>query len=91
VHPGAWPDELADAVVETIAHRVRADKHSWQLAELCRAAAMSMPPAYAEQVARLAERLDQQPTAESRVRPVAELARTLSYRHEMLLELRPPP
>jgi hypothetical protein len=89
VHPGAWPDELAVAVVETIAHRVQADKHSWQLAELCRAAAMAMPPRYAEQVARLAERLDQLPTAESRVRPVAELARILAFRHEMLRELLP--
>ncbi|GID95323.1 hypothetical protein Adi01nite_47350 [Amorphoplanes digitatis] len=90
VHPGAWPDELAVAVVETIAHRVRADKHSWQLAELCRAAAMAMPPGYAAQVARLAEQLDQQPADPSRVRPVAELARILAFRHEMLRELRPP-
>ncbi|MEU7904315.1 SWIM zinc finger family protein [Actinoplanes sp. NPDC049118] len=90
VHPGAWPDELAVAVVETIAHRVHADKHSWQLAELCRAAAMAMPPGYAAQVARLAERLDQQPADPSRVRPVAELARILTFRHEMLQELRPP-
>jgi len=86
VHPGAWPDELAIAVIETIAHRARTDKHSWQLAELCRAAALAMPPAYATHIAALAEQLDQQPTDPSRIRPVAELARTLTFRHEMLME-----
>ncbi len=29
--PGDWPDELAVAVLETIAHRARTDRHSWQL------------------------------------------------------------
>jgi hypothetical protein len=87
VHPGAWPDELAVAVVETIAHRARTDRHSWQLAELCRAAAPAMPPAYGPQIARLAEELGQQPADPSRVRPVAELARILTFRQEMLAEL----
>ncbi|MET0493695.1 MAG: SWIM zinc finger family protein [Actinoplanes sp.] len=87
VHPGAWPDELAVAVAETIAHRARTDKHSWQLAELCRAAALAMPPKYATYLAGLAEQLDQEPAADpSRVRPVAELARTLTFRSEMLQE-----
>jgi hypothetical protein len=88
VHPGAWPDELAVAVVETIAHRARTDRHSWQLAELCRASALAMPPRYAVHVAALAEQLDQQPGDQSRVRPVADLARTLDFRYEMELELR---
>jgi hypothetical protein len=88
VHPGEWPEELAVAVVETIAHRARTDKHSWQLAELCRAAALAMPPRYAVPVARLAEQLDQQQGDLSRVRPVADLARTLDFRYEMLQELR---
>ncbi|MEU8612781.1 DUF5691 domain-containing protein, partial [Actinoplanes sp. NPDC048791] len=88
VHPGEWPEELAVAVVETIAHRARTDKHSWQLAELCRAAALAMPPRYAVPVARLAEELDQQQGDVSRVRPVADLARTLDFRYEMLQELR---
>jgi hypothetical protein len=87
VHPGVWPDELAVAVAETIAHRARTDKHSWQLAELCRAAALAMPPKYATYLAGLAEQLDQEPAADpSRVRPVAELARTLTFRSEMLQE-----
>jgi hypothetical protein len=86
VHPGEWPDELALAVVETIARRARTDRHSWQLAELCRAAAPAMPPRYADPVGRLAAQLDQEPTDPSRVRPVAELARTLTFRHEMHLE-----
>ncbi|RSM54686.1 hypothetical protein DMB66_37285 [Actinoplanes sp. ATCC 53533] len=88
VHPGEWPDELAVAVVETIALRARTDKHSWQLAELCRAAALAMPARYAAQVATLAEQLDQLSGDQSRVRPVAELARTLDFRYEMLQELR---
>jgi hypothetical protein len=88
VHPGEWPEELAVAVLETIVHRARTDRHSWQLAELCRAAALAMPPRYAVHVAALAEQLDQQAQDQSRVRPVADLARTLDFRYEMLQELR---
>jgi hypothetical protein len=88
VHPGEWPDELAVAVLETIAHRARTDRHTWQLAELCRASALAMPARYAAPVAALAEQLDQQPGDQSRARPVAELARTLDFRYEMLRELR---
>ncbi|WP_067503284.1 SWIM zinc finger family protein [Actinoplanes sp. TFC3] len=86
VHPGAWPDELAVAVIETIAHRARTDKHSWQLAELCRAAALAMPPTFTPHVTQLAAQLDLATADPSRVRPVAELARTLTFRHEMLQE-----
>lgn len=88
VHPGEWPDELAVAVLETIVHRAGTDKHSWQLAELCRAAAPAMPARYAAHVAALAEQLDQRSGDQSRVRPVAELARILEFRDEMLRELR---
>ena len=87
IHSGDWPDELAGTVIETIARRARNDKHSWQLAELCRSAALAMPPAYAPRVERLAAELDQEPAVTSRVRPVAELARTLTFRHEMHQEL----
>ncbi|HEU4346469.1 MAG TPA: DUF5691 domain-containing protein [Actinoplanes sp.] len=86
VHPGDWPDDLAVAVIETIVRRARTDRHSWQLSELCRSAALSMPPRYAPHIARLAAELDQGPADPSRVRPVAELARTLTFRHEMHLE-----
>ena len=37
-------------------------------------------------IAQLAVQLDQEPTDMSRVRPIAELARTLTFRHEMLQE-----
>ncbi|MFI5936522.1 DUF5691 domain-containing protein [Actinoplanes sp. NPDC051494] len=84
VHPGAWPDELAVAVIETITHRARTDRHSWQLAELCRAAAHAMPPRFSPHLTRLAAELGG--TDPSRVRPVAELARTLTFRREMLEE-----
>ena len=86
IHPGQWPDELAVVVLETIAHRARTDRHSWQLSELCRAAAIAMPPAYADLVGRLAVQLDQA-ADQSRVRPVAELARILTFRQEMFDEL----
>jgi hypothetical protein len=84
IHPGRWPDELSAVVLETIAHRARTDRHTWQLGELCRSAALAMPPAWADPVGRLAARLDQEPADQSRARPVAELARTLTFRHEML-------
>jgi hypothetical protein len=87
LQPGRWPDELSVAVLETIAHRARTDRHSWQLGELCRAAAVAMPPAYADLVGRLALQLDQEPADQSRVRPVADLARTLTFRQEMFEEL----
>jgi hypothetical protein len=86
LHPGRWPDELSAAVLETIAHRARTDRHTWQLGELCRAAALAMPPAWADLVGRLALQLDQEPSDQSRVRPVADLARTLTFRHEMFQE-----
>ncbi|MEV4348678.1 DUF5691 domain-containing protein, partial [Actinoplanes sp. NPDC049596] len=89
IHPGSWPEELSVAVLETIAHRARNDRHSWQLGELCRAAAVAMPPAYADLVGRLALQLDQEPADASRVRPVADLARTLAFRQEMVDELKP--
>ncbi len=86
VHQGDWPDELAVAVIETIARRARTDRHSWQLSELCRSAALAMPPRYAPHVARLADQLGHEPADPSRIRPVAELARTLTFRHEMHME-----
>ena len=87
LHPGPWPDGLSVAVLETVEQRARTDRHTWQLSELCRAAALAMPPDYADLAGRLAARLDRlvDPT---RVRPVTELARTLTFRHEMLQELR---
>ncbi|MEV4279513.1 SWIM zinc finger family protein [Actinoplanes xinjiangensis] len=86
LHPGPWPDSLAVAVLETVEQRARTDRHTWQLGELCRAAGLAMPPGYADLAGRLAARLDQI-VDPARVRPVAELARTLTFRHEMLQEL----
>lgn len=86
LHPGPWPDGLSVAVLETVDQRARNDRHTWQLGELCRAAALAMPPGYADLAGRLAAQLDQI-VDPARVRPVAELARTLTFRHEMLQEL----
>ena len=86
LHAGGWPDELAVAVIETIGRRSRGDRHSWQLAELCRYAAPAMPPRFAAHVAELADQLDREPADASRVRPVAMLARVLTFRHDMLQE-----
>ncbi|MBO3742106.1 SWIM zinc finger family protein [Actinoplanes flavus] len=86
LHPGPWPDGLSVAVLETVEHRARVDRHTWQLGELCRAAGLAMPPEYADLTGRLATLLDQ--TVEpARVRPVTELARTLTFRLEMFQEL----
>ncbi|MEU4163715.1 SWIM zinc finger family protein [Actinoplanes sp. NPDC026670] len=86
LHPGPWSDGLSVAVLETVEQRARTDRHTWQLGELCRAAGLAMPPGYADLAGRLAARLDQI-VDPARVRPVAELARTLTFRHEMLQEL----
>ena len=45
-----------------------------------------MPPRFAPHVARLAAELDGTAADPSRVRPVAGLAQTLTFRHEMLQE-----
>ncbi|GAA2895242.1 hypothetical protein GCM10010443_68320 [Actinoplanes cyaneus] len=89
LHPGPWPEPLSVTVLETIAHRARTDRHTWQLGELCRTAALAMPPAYADLTGRLAAQLEPE-VDPSRVRPVADLARTLTFREEMLRELRAP-
>jgi hypothetical protein len=87
VHPGEWPDDLAVAVIDVIARRARTDQHAWQLAELCRAAALAMPARHATAIGRLALHFDNQALDPARVRPVAELAVMLTFRHEMHQEL----
>ncbi|KUL32663.1 SWIM zinc finger family protein [Actinoplanes awajinensis] len=86
LHPGPWPEPLSVTVLETVVTRARNDRHTWQLGELCRAAALAMPPAYADLTGRLAAQLEPE-VDPSRVRPVADLARTLTFRAEMLDEL----
>ena len=56
------------------------------LAELCRAAAPAMPPRHAPLLTRLAAELDRDRADPARVRAITELARTLTFRHEMLQE-----
>ena len=68
VHSPRWLSRFGDAT---------------RLAELCRAAALAMPPRYTPHVTKLAAQLDLATADPSRVRPVAELARTLTFRHEM--------
>jgi hypothetical protein len=46
-----------------------------------------MPARYAETVALLADTLRADAVDHTRVRPVAELAATLTFRHEMIQEL----
>jgi hypothetical protein len=87
VSPDPWPDELSVAVVGSVARRARSDQHAWQLTELCRFAATAMPARYAETVALLADTLRADAVDHTRVRPVAELAATLTFRHEMIQEL----
>ncbi|MEV6343868.1 SWIM zinc finger family protein [Actinoplanes sp. NPDC051851] len=86
LHPGPWPDTLSAAVLATIEQRARGDRHTWQLGELCRTAAVAMPPAYDSHTARLAAQLTDE-TDPIRVRPIADLTRTLTFRRSMLAEL----
>jgi hypothetical protein len=86
VHEGDWPTELAEAVFETIDRRARTDRHSWQVSELCRSASFAMPPSFAPRLARLADQIGRESDDPSRTRPMAELASTLTFRHEMHLE-----
>ncbi|GAA4590250.1 hypothetical protein GCM10023107_15720 [Actinoplanes octamycinicus] len=88
LHPGPWPERLSVTVLETIATRARTDRHTWQLGELCRTAALAMPPEYADLTGRLAAQLEPEVDA-GRVRPIADLARTLAFRAEMRAELAP--
>lgn len=86
VSPEPWPDELSTAVVEQIARHARTDRQGWQLAELCRAAATALPSWYAVALADLSGQLQDEAVAVALRRPVAELAATLAFRHEMTLE-----
>jgi len=73
--PGPWDGQLAAAVLARIR---KAKKNDWQLGLVCRLAAMRLPPALA---ATVDEPMGDPP------RPLAELAATLRFRHEMLKEL----
>ncbi|MBO4209648.1 SWIM zinc finger family protein [Micromonospora echinofusca] len=97
LHPGPWPDELADTVADTIGRRARGNDNTWHLAELCRLAALAMPPHYTDRISRLAEALDADGTGATevptrtdaaRVRTVSQLAAVLAFRSEMHKEFR---
>ncbi|MEH1014319.1 SWIM zinc finger family protein [Micromonospora sp. CPCC 206060] len=92
LHPGTWPEELADTVTDTIEQRARGNDNTWHLAELCRLAALAMPPSHTDRISRLAEALDtdgtddtqvQTRTDAARVRTVSQLAVVLAFRSEM--------
>lgn len=75
--PGPWEGELAEAVVDTFARRGERDPRSWVLTHLCKLAAARLVP-------------DTDPRLEALGRdswPLAELAATLRFRHDMLKEL----
>ncbi|RKR92414.1 SWIM zinc finger protein [Micromonospora pisi] len=89
LHPGPWPEPLADAVVESIGALVRGDHRTeWQAGELCRIAATALPPAYAAQLAELADTIEREHPETRRGGVVRRLAATLTFRHEMYEELR---
>jgi hypothetical protein len=82
-HGGCWSDELGAAVLENIAHRARRERHPWELAELCRSAARGMPATQAPAARRLAHQLTGQGVDAALLRPVADLAATLTFRSEL--------
>ncbi|GAB7041088.1 MULTISPECIES: DUF5691 domain-containing protein [Catenuloplanes] len=90
LHPGPWPDDLADAALEAIASLATSGRYAWNIGDLCRLASAAMPVAYAPRVAALAERirLSGDPAAIRPADTVAALSAALTYRHEMTEELR---
>ncbi|MDG4831520.1 DUF5691 domain-containing protein [Solwaraspora sp. WMMD1047] len=89
---GDWPDELTGTVLDVI-RRLAGDggrRDGWQLAELCRLAALGLPPGHADRVARFAADLaGAQPAGAQpigtprREQAISQLATTLAFRHEM--------
>lgn len=84
---GAWPDELAAAVLEAIEALASGQRHAWHIGELCRSAAPSMPVHFADRAAALAERLHADHPDGRQAVLVAQLAAALHFRREMYEEL----
>ncbi|WP_344834503.1 DUF5691 domain-containing protein [Actinocorallia longicatena] len=80
--PGPWEGRLADAVLSALAAVLEGPGASRHLAQLCRLADERLTPAAAPRLTELAARHD--------TWPLSELAATLRFRHEMLLELAAP-
>jgi hypothetical protein len=85
---GPWPDGLDDAVLRVVEGRARGTDHGWQLGQLCRQVSATMPPAAYTKVGALADQLVRDGVGEDRVRPITALAAVLTFRHDMLEELR---
>nr|MDT0657155.1 DUF5691 domain-containing protein [Micromonospora sp. DSM 115978] len=84
---GDWPDELTSTVL-TMLRRLAGDggrRDSWQLGDLCRIAALGLPPRHADRVARFAAELADGPSTgiPRREQAIGQLATTLTFRHEM--------
>lgn len=88
LHPGPWPEPLADAVLDAIAVLASGERTAWQTNELCRIAATAMPPAYAARVAELADTIQRDNPDTRHGGTISRLATTLTFRHEMYEELR---
>ncbi|GLI02877.1 SWIM zinc finger family protein [Phytohabitans aurantiacus] len=87
LHTGAWPDELAAAVLEAVGTLAEGQRHAWHIGELCRSAAPLMPVHFAEPAAALAERLHADHPDGRQAMLVAQLAAALHFRQEMYEEL----
>ncbi|MCW6004217.1 hypothetical protein K1W54_06425 [Micromonospora sp. CPCC 205371] len=84
---GAWPDELAAAVLEAVEALASGQRHAWHIGELCRSAAPSMPVHFADRAAELAARLHADHPDGRQAMLVAQLAAALHFRREMYEEL----
>ncbi|GAA4679200.1 hypothetical protein GCM10023263_13020 [Phytohabitans rumicis] len=85
---GAWPDELAEAVLDAVKALAGGQRHAWHIGELCRSAAPSMPVHFAGRAADLAEKLHADHPDSRQPMVVAQLAAALNFRREMYEELR---
>jgi hypothetical protein len=77
--PGPWTGRLADAVLAALAGALRNSEDSRHVAQLCKLADERLGPETAPRLDELTSKYD--------TWPLAELAETLRFRHEMLQEL----
>jgi hypothetical protein len=86
--PGAWPEPLAEAVLAALTTLTNAATPVWHLRELCALAARSMPVGYAPRLRELADRIAARTPGSRAADAVTTLAAALTFRHEMIEELR---
>jgi hypothetical protein len=86
--PGPWPEPLAKAVVDALTAMVRGGTPVWHLRELCSLAAPALPVGWAPRLRALAEHTAATTPGSRAADAVTTLAAALTFRHDMIEELR---